>query len=253
MALTILLAFAPGARPHFGQSAKGDVTIAKIVVRGNTTLTGDAIIRTSGLRVGNLLTARSLADAEKKLLVTGDFGMHLRNPNEGIKVRSRISGRRAAIEIEVDENDPIKEIKLTDTGPLKVSDLTGLMQTKAGGLLNLPRLQRDVERLQKAYDEEGYQSFVSEKLGVRDRVLYIPIVVTRVARITFKGLSRVKESTVFENMKVKAGDYYNLTNLLQDSKTLRNLGLFDDIGTAFAYPTPGKIELTLKFKEKPRP
>lgn len=234
-------------------SQEGPPKIADIIILGNKVLNREYILITSGLKVGDPVTQANLDEAKRKLLQTGNFGMHKTNPNDGVTIKSEFMEKEksAKVVVDVDENDKILGITISGSGPIKPDVVQSKMATKVGDVLNLPLLQRDVETIQKLYDEKGYQAFVSEDVGIKDGILNIPIVIGRINSVTVKGLKKTKTFVVTRELEhSRKGSLYNVNQLKKDLTNLYNTDLFESVEPTFSFPSPGKLDLNLNVQEK---
>ncbi len=250
-ALALLIVFAFGMAAS-ARAQEGLPKITDIVIVGIKNFNREYVITASGLKIGDPLTQPALDEAKRKLLQTGNFGIHKSNPNDGVIVKAEINEKEktAKVVMDVDENDKITGITITGSGPILPDTIISKMSTKQGNVLNLPMLQRDVEMIQKMYDEKGFQAFVSESVGIEKGTLTIPIVIGTINSVTVKGLKKTKSFVVFREMVLKKGSFYNLNQLKKDLTNLYNTDLFESIEPSFLFPSPGKVDLTLNITEK---
>ena len=226
--------------------------ISEFIVRGNKEISDEAIIKASRLKLGEEVSPTEIEEAKRWITMTGNFGVHLPNPNDGVQVSYDVHEGKAVVNIKVVENPIIKAIAVSGSGPIPPADILAAIQTKKMSVLNLPRVQNDVQVIQHLYDVRGYQAFVEEDIGMREGTLNIPIRIGKVISISFKGLSRVKEKDVRKRMKLKVGDFYNINEMKKDLTNLMNTKKFDQIEPVFSFPAPGEMDLVLNCKEKPR-
>lgn len=248
------LAWAIFAVLLFSSAAQGQDTAPKIVdiiVLGNKVLNRESIVSASGLKVGDSATQTALDEAKRRLLATGNFGTHFpEDPEKGVQIRAEIGPEGAKVVIEVDENDVVRGINLTGTGPIPAADILALLQTKVGFVLNLPTLANDVSRIRQLYEARGYQAFVSEDLGLKDGILNIPIVVGTIGKVTITGLRKTRQEVVLREMKQLPGQYYSLLELRKDLTRIYNTDLFESVDPTFNFPSPGTVDITLNIQEK---
>ncbi|HXG23632.1 MAG TPA: BamA/TamA family outer membrane protein [Chthonomonadales bacterium] len=225
--------------------------IIDIVVLGNKYINRETIVASSGLKIGDPLTQAKLDEAKRNLLQTYLFGRHHPdNPEEGVKIRAEITQEGAKVVIEVDENDLIRGINLTGTGPISPATVLEQLQTKEGRVLNIATLNADVDRIQRLYESRGYTAVVSEEISIKDGILHIPIIVARIGTIKVSGLKKTFPWVVTREMKLKSGDYYNTNQLRRDLVNIYNTDLFEMVDPSLSYPSPGIVDITLNVQEK---
>ena len=226
--------------------------ITEFVVLGNKEISTEAIVKASRLKLGQEVSPTDMEEAQRWVMATGNFGSPLPNPRNGVRVSYEIKGESAIVTIKVVENPIIKDIAINGSGPIPPADVLSAIETKKQSVLNLPRLQNDVQVIQHLYDLRGYQAFVTEDIGIKDGVLNIPIRIGTITSINLKGLNRVKERDVRKRMKLKVDDYYNVNEMKRELTNLFNTFRFEQIEPTFSFPSPGHLDLVLNFKEKAR-
>ena len=143
--------------------------IAGITVRGNKRINRYTIIAQSGLQIGDRLTNSKLTDARANLHRAGLYGARTDDPVDGVRISSEVLEDGTHLVIEVDENDVVREIKLTGTGPIPLPAVRRTVKTHIGMVLHLPTLETDITSIRSLYEDKGYQAFV-EDLGIRDGI-----------------------------------------------------------------------------------
>lgn len=225
--------------------------IVDIVVVGNKSINRESIVATSGLKVGDPLTQASLDEAKRRLLLTQNFGAnHPDNPEAGVTVQAQIEGEAAKVVIEVDENDVVRGINITGTGPVRAAIIRDLLQTTEGRVLNMGTLRSDIDRIQTYYTDHGYQAFVSSDISFNNGILTLPIVVGRIGQVRITGLKKTKEFVVTREMSQKSGEYFNIDQFRKDYTRIYNTGLFEDVSPTIGQPSPGVVDLNLSMQEK---
>jgi len=226
-------------------------TIASITVKGNKNLNSEAIINMSGLKVGAPVSQAVLDEAKKRLLQTQLFGANrMDDPENAVRIVAVVDNAGAQVTIEVEENEVVRGINITGTGPIPAKVIRDLMQTKEGFVLNLGTLSRDVRAIQDYYSSKGYMASASPDVRIENGILEIPIIVAKVDEIRITGLRKTKPYVVTREMKLKKGEYYNVTQLQKDYYRLMNTDLFADISPALVPKAPGLVDITLNIEEK---
>lgn len=247
--LAVLLNLGVLTLPVFGQST--DPVISSITVKGNKELNTESIINMSGLRVGDPVNQAVLDEAKKRLLGTQLFGANrVDDPDEAVRIVAVVEDGQAQVTIEVEENDLVRGINLTGTGPIPAKVIRDLMQTKEGFVLNLGTLSRDVNTIQQYYQSRGYIAMVSADVVIQDGILEIPIIVAKVDEVRITGLKKTKKYVVTREMKLKKGEYFRQADLESDYLRLMNTDLFAEISPAIVTKSPGLVDITLNIQEK---
>jgi len=238
--------------------------ISSIEVKGNRVLNATFIIAASGLKAGDRATPTALLEAQKRILQTGNFGMRrVDHPEDSVKVTVadvNSATNEGKLVIQVEENDVVKAVNITGSGPIETKEIIAQIQTYANVVLNINTLRADVERIQKYYDSKGYMANVSEEgFGLTNGILDIPIVVGKVGLVTVSKSRKVSRKVKWAEHEVhkalKPGNYYNRYVFEALMRKLENKGIdtgFDyaDRGCLWDLGRAGTVNLKLGFREK---
>jgi len=251
LGLSLTAAAAALATPSASLAQTADPVIAGITVKGNKNLNSETIINASGLKVGANVNQAALDDAKRRLLQTQFFGANrVDDPENAVRIVASVEGAKANVVIEVEENDLVKGINITGSGPVAAKVVRDLMQTKEGFVLNLATLRRDATAIQEYYRSKGYLAIVSGDLAMPNGILEIPIVVAKVDEVKITGLHKTKLHVVTREMRLKKGEYYSGDALQKDYYRIINTDLFADVSPAIVAKSPGLIDITLNVEEK---
>lgn len=235
--------------PASGQT--NDPVIADITVKGNKNLNQESIVTSSGLRVGATINQAALDDAKRRLIQTNLFGANrVDDIDNAVRITATVDSAGAHVTIEVEENDVVKGINITGSGPVPAKVIRDLMQTKEGFVLNLGTLSRDAMAIQEYYSSKGYMAIVSSDLAMPDGILEVPIIVAKVDEVKITGLHKTKPRVVTREMRLKKGEYYNAEVFRKDYYRIFNTDLFADISPAIVPKSPGLVDITLNVEEK---
>ncbi|MBP5273959.1 MAG: BamA/TamA family outer membrane protein, partial [Abditibacteriota bacterium] len=175
---------------------------------------------------------------------------------------------------DVVENPRINRIIITGNGPIPEEELTALLKSQPGNVLNDVNLNSDYHRIVEHYAEKGYYATIDvndeviipnveevkneagEVVETRDMGtvdVNIPIVVYKVGLIKFKGNKKTKSFVIARELATRTGDYFNSETMNQDYQTLYNLGFFESIDR-YEYEESedqdGVIDITIPVTEK---
>lgn len=227
-----------------------EATIASITVKGNKNLNSEFIINASGLRVGGPVNQSVLDEAKRRLLQTQLFGANLEDEEDAIRIEALLDEKGAQVTIEVQENDLVRGINITGTGPIPAKVIRELLMTKEGFVLNMGTLRRDANAIQEYYRSKGYLASVSSDLSMPDGILEIPIVVARVDEVKLSGLKKTRPYVITRETKLKKGEYYNAETLQKDYYKIVNTDLFSEVSPAVVLKSPGLVDITWNLVEK---
>lgn len=228
--------------------------ISKIIVIGNKLLSREAIVIMSGHQEGDPCSQETIDDMRSRLTDSGYFGIE-HNPDDRdswVKVHSEEANGQCTVVIEVDENDQIKNIQVTGSGPVKAEDVIAKLHLKKDSVYNPLFMRRDDLAIEQMYNSLGYIAILGqdETLDPKTGVLTIPIVVTRVAEIKIEKTKKTRRTVILREMKTKVGDYFNRKKWLDDLQAIYNLNLFDDVVPREDLIGTGQVRLTLSLPEK---
>jgi outer membrane protein assembly factor BamA len=189
------------------------VTIGEIVVVGNKVMNSAVLIALSGHKVGDTCNPEVLSDMQRRLARLGFFGMHHPNdPAGGVRVQSEdLSNNKCKVTITLDENDPVTEITITGSGPIKPEEIRALIHTT---VFNAEDIEQDLQRIRDLYYRRfSYPVDFGKNVGMdpaKPGHLIIPIFVRRVADVSvmIDGV-RSDDLSLLRGWKTKPGDYYN--------------------------------------------
>jgi outer membrane protein insertion porin family len=138
----VLLAAAPAA------AVAAEATVEDVRIEGNRRVEPDAIRAAIAAKKGAPYDPRRVASDVKALMRLGLFS----------DVSVEVEGDPAApvLVYRVVERPTVREARLTGNKGLSKDDLKDAMTLKAGGVLDLAAVQRDVKKIQEKYVEKGY-------------------------------------------------------------------------------------------------
>lgn len=231
--------------------------IGSITVVGNKTLSETYIVAASGHKIGDPCTDQTLFEMKNNLTRTGDFGQHSADPEEWVRVRAEEANPpngTCKVFIEVDENDTVKGVQITGSGPIKPERIRTLLHfTENRSVYNENQFLRDTTDIQEIYARDGYIAVPGQDAGMdpnQPGILRVPIVVARVGEIKFAKNHKTRRYVLLREMKTKEGDYYNRKTISRDLNRLYNLDLFEDVSLAENDLGAGRIGLTISVPEK---
>ncbi|MEO7715004.1 MAG: BamA/TamA family outer membrane protein [Capsulimonas sp.] len=233
---------------------KGKIT--EVVIKGNQTISTDAIQAVLSQKVGDQYTqdgAEKDREAVKNMgYFNGDIGLNaVQTPDNGVQVIYTVV-----------ENPVIKKISFTANTPtgeptIPADKLKSLMEIKEGQVLNTTVLVRDLSHLfdrQTGYvRSQGYIFDVSSDINIdpNSGTLTIPLIEAHIEAIQIKGNKKTKPVVITREMRSKAGDVLDERRLQKELTKVYNLGLFDQVGPFEEIPTDvGKVIISIPVVEK---
>ncbi len=124
--------------------------ITKITVIGNKRIESDAILGEITLRPGDIFSIDAVNKNLKKIYKMGYF--------EDIRVESKQGDKGMEINFIVKEKPTVRKIRFTGNRVFEDKDLKDVVKTDTGSILNIFRLNKDVERIRKLYTDKNYHN-----------------------------------------------------------------------------------------------
>jgi outer membrane protein insertion porin family len=166
-------------------------TISTIRVNGTERLESGTVLSYLPLRVGQQATTQDINAAVKALFATGLF--------EDAKIRMQ----GAELLVAVKENPAVNKVTFEGNSEVKTEDLEKEIQIKSRQVYTLPRLQRDVQRLQEIYRRSGRFAAIIEPKLVRQPQNRVDVIFeisegerTGINSIHFIGNDNISDSTL---------------------------------------------------------
>ncbi|MCL5105445.1 MAG: hypothetical protein M1133_15225, partial [Armatimonadetes bacterium] len=227
-------------------SAQESVRVTEVAITGNKNINTDTIQNAVTLRPGDDYTDQALEKDKASIMSLGYFSavtVHKDETAEGIKIT-----------YEVTENPKITDIKIVGAAPLLIDQVSVVMKTKPGQVLNTTTLNQDIEAIQELYKDKKYIAYVTEEIGVDPQtgVLTVPILVHRVESVEVTGNKKTRSYVFLREMKTKPGSILNLDTLNEDIRKIYNLDILEDIKPYQINPGSdvGLVKISIPVVEK---
>lgn len=184
-----------------------------------------------------------LKEYSNKIYLLGFFNkvdIDLETIKTGIKIKFILS-----------ENPVIKDVLFKNTTAFSYKELTNLITSKKGTVLNIVELEKDKTALEELYKSRGYDLFkvISITLNQKDELVF-DVNEGVINKIVFEGLASVPSFVLLRQMKDKEGKPFNSNTILADRSRLLELGYFSDISAPTLVEADNKINVTFKVTEK---
>ena len=157
-------------------------------------------------------------------------------------------------DIQIDIPPLARTIAFSGNSLISSAELQQASGLKSGQLINQEALDKAIDGIQNAYQDEGYIAAVTgidlPKVG-QVGTLTFKITELRISQIRFEGLRKVHEKAVRRVLSIKPGDIFSRMAVIQDSKQIQQLSVFDGIAPELE-PTSqmGEAVLIWKLNEK---
>jgi outer membrane protein insertion porin family len=126
------------------------VQIEEIRVTGNRRIETDAILAVIKTKAGDVFTSKALSDDLKAVYAMGYF--------EDIRIESEDGAKGKIVRIQVEEKSTIKTISFKGNSAIKDEKLTEALDIKAGSVLNINDVRKNIQRIEVAYKEKKYHN-----------------------------------------------------------------------------------------------
>jgi len=187
-------------------SAAAEPTVADIRVQGNRRVEVDAVRGAMAHKKGGPYDPKKIGQDVKALMKLGLFS----------DVVIEVEGTKAAPElvVRVVERPTVRGAKITGNDELSKDDLKDTVSLKAGAVLDLAAVQRDVKKIQEKYVEKGYfLAEVASRVDPQpDNQVDVAYVVNERAKVQVKevrfiGNAHVSEDELLAGMQTRPGGY----------------------------------------------
>ncbi|MCG8633340.1 MAG: outer membrane protein assembly factor BamA, partial [Desulfobacterales bacterium] len=124
--------------------------IANIRISGNKRIEADAISRVIQTQTGELLNPETLSKDMSLIYKMGYF--------DNVIVKKESLDRGVEVVFEVTEKPSVRNIKFEDNSIYEDDELFDVVSTSTGSILNLYKINSDVEKLKRLYFEKNYHN-----------------------------------------------------------------------------------------------
>jgi outer membrane protein insertion porin family len=219
--------------------------IVAIETRGNEHIPTDTVTAALTAHVGEAYTP-ALAEAQGKAV--RDLGWFY-----DVSVTTEPAEQGVRLVVAVVENPVIKGLVIEGNTVFSDEQLLAVMETKPGQVSNNRTIIRDLQAIQRKYQDAGYiyAQVTDVATDATTGNLVISLVEGKVEEIRVTGNRKTKTYVVAREMGTKPGDILNREVLRRDLDRLINLEIFQDVS---AQPTvgsaPGLVVVTINVVEK---
>ncbi|MBA3010395.1 MAG: outer membrane protein assembly factor BamA [Proteobacteria bacterium] len=124
--------------------------ISNIVVVGNKRVEADAISRVVTSKPGDIINPETLSTDLALIYKMGFF--------DNVVVKKNKLDRGVEIVFEVTEKPSVRNIKFKDNSVYKDEELFAVVDTSTGSILNIYKINNDVEKIKRLYTEKNYHN-----------------------------------------------------------------------------------------------
>ena len=124
--------------------------ISNIVVVGNKRVEADAISRVVTSKPGDIINPETLSTDLALIYKMGFF--------DNVVVKKNKLDRGVEIVFEVTEKPSVRNIKFKDNSVYKDEEFFAVVDTSTGSILNIYKINNDVEKIKRLYTEKNYHN-----------------------------------------------------------------------------------------------
>jgi outer membrane protein insertion porin family len=228
-------------------SAQGTPRIVSdVAVVGNVNISRDAILGVVSIKQGTAFTVDAVTRDVAAIADLGYFEKVIHHEEE--------TANGVRVIFEVTEHAKIKGFNVTGNTKISTERILAAITTKVGDVVNVPRFNKDLDKIQQLYKDAGYAAYVdvnSENYLTADGTLNLPIMEVKIERFEVQKTKKTKPYVLLRELRSKPGDVYDGNKLSSDMRRIFNLGLLEDIQYR---PEPGstqdKLVIVLEPTEK---
>ncbi len=129
----------------------------------------------------------------------------------------------------VTENRVITGFEFSNNSAVKPEDITPILTSKVGTVLNRNSVATDVTAIQKLYQDKGFAVLVRSAQQTEDGKLVFDLAEATISQVNIVGLKKTKESLVRRQIRIKPGDTFDAAKMRQDLNRLYDTNFFDAV------------------------
>jgi len=152
----------------------------------------------------------------------------------------------------IEENPLVSAIIFTDNTAVPTSELTKLISTKVGEVLNYQNIQTDIAAINDYYQKNGYAlaKVVDVTTDPQTNAVIYKIQEGVVESIVLEGNDNTQDYVIKRELNSKPGTVFNQKTLEKDLRRVFNLGFFSEVNPDIQPGTKaGQVILMLNIKE----
>ena len=124
--------------------------VSKISVKGNKRIDSDAISRVVTTRLGDIMNPETLTKDLSLIYKMGFF--------DNVVVQKKELDRGVEIVFDVQEKQSVRKIKFKNNDVYEDEELFEVVDTSTGSILNIYKINNDVEKIKRLYTEKNYHN-----------------------------------------------------------------------------------------------
>ncbi|MEG6585088.1 BamA/OMP85 family outer membrane protein [Dendrosporobacter sp. 1207_IL3150] len=215
--------------PAFAADLTGK-TVTAVSITGNNSVAESAIMAAVKTKPGDTLSADNVKQDMQAIYELGyffDVVANFTEVPEGVKVVYTVM-----------ENPALKDIVIKGNTKVTTEKILSLLGVTKGKTLNTKALNDNARAVEQYYHDQGYiLAKISDVAMSPGGVLTISINEGALEGIVVKGNEKTKQDVITREMKLKAGEPFNVKDARRSMQKVYNLGFFEDVNMKL---NPGK-------------
>ncbi|MFU8769093.1 MAG: outer membrane protein assembly factor BamA [Desulfotignum sp.] len=210
--------------------------IAAVSVTGNRRVDSDAILRVISSQPGDLMSPQKLSNDLEQVYKMGFF--------DDVMVSQKPLDQGLEIVFAVMEKPSVRNIRFSQNRVYKDDELAAVVDTSTGSILNIYKINSDVEKIQRLYTEKNYHNcLVTYEINPLDNNQADIVFVIdegskiKIESIVFEGNTHFKDKALKKTMKTREKGFWsfitssgNLDRTELDNDALRIESLYKNNG-----------------------
>ncbi|MCP4115176.1 MAG: outer membrane protein assembly factor BamA [Desulfobacteraceae bacterium] len=186
--------------------------ITSVRLEGNRRIESDAVLRLLNVKSGEIFNPGNLSDDLKKIYKMGYF--------DDARVESNQQEKGVELVFTVVEKPSVRRVKIKGNHVYEATEITEVIRTSTGSILNIFKLDADVARIKAMYTEKNYHNCAIryEIAPLDNNQADIQFVIEegnklRIEKLAFEGNQYFSDKQIQKVMKTKKkGFFYWLTS-----------------------------------------
>ena len=233
--------------------------ISSITVKGNLRVDADAILKVISSETGDILNPGVLGNDLKSIYKMGYF--------DDVVIKKKNLDKGAEIIFEVKEKPSVRNIRFENNNVYDTEELYEVVETSTGSILNIYKLNNDIDKLKRLYYEKNYHNcqitYRIKELKNRQADIIFDIEEgdkVKITSLTFEGNHHFEDDDIKDVMQTQEKGFWSFITSSGDldetelnNDVLRIEALYKNngfINVKVSDPTVnlGKEEITVGFK-----
>lgn len=203
--------------------AQGEATISEIKIVGNTNVSRHSILTALSSVDVAIASPWSEQVREDAMMAVEAMGYFAR-----VDVRAE-GAPQVVVTVDVLENPKVTGLVFEGNEHVSDDELLAVVDVKVGEVLRNDALDNSVRAVRDLYIEKGYAGQVVDVSPDAGGAITFVIAEQRIEEIRITGLRKTKPYVVRREMKLTVGEVLNINTLVEDQRTIWNLGFFENV------------------------